>query len=49
MHTLNAELLPQPKVALKVANEIKERGTDLFKKGNFEQAQKKYIKALRCT
>lgn len=29
--------------------EIKERGTDLFKKGNFEQAQKKYIKALRCT
>ncbi|BGO90578.1 hypothetical protein NBRC10512_005298 [Rhodotorula toruloides] len=36
-----------PKTALKVAMEIKERGTDLFKKGNFEQAQKKYIKALR--
>ncbi|BGP23711.1 peptidyl-prolyl isomerase D [Rhodotorula toruloides] len=36
-----------PKVAYKVANEIKARGTDLFKKGNFEQAQKKYIKALR--
>ncbi|BGP31049.1 peptidyl-prolyl cis-trans isomerase cpr6 [Rhodotorula toruloides] len=36
-----------PKTALKVATEIKECGTDLFKKGNFEQAQKKYTKALR--
>ncbi|GAA5871310.1 hypothetical protein JCM1840_004409 [Sporobolomyces johnsonii] len=34
-------------VAYKIANEIKERGTELFKKGNYEQAQKKYIKALR--
>ncbi|GAA6001296.1 uncharacterized protein JCM10292_007002 [Rhodotorula paludigena] len=36
-----------PKVAYSVANEIKERGTALFKKGNFEQANKKYVKALR--
>ncbi|GAA5916166.1 uncharacterized protein JCM6883_000096 [Sporobolomyces salmoneus] len=31
----------------KIADEIKTKGTDLFKKGNFEQAQKKYVKALR--
>ncbi|GAA5886317.1 hypothetical protein JCM16303_003761 [Sporobolomyces ruberrimus] len=30
-----------------IADEIKVKGTDLFKKGNFEQAQKKYVKALR--
>ncbi|GAA5821081.1 hypothetical protein JCM3770_000082 [Rhodotorula araucariae] len=36
-----------PKVALQIAGEIKERGTELFKKGNFEQASKKYAKALR--
>ncbi|GAA6029639.1 hypothetical protein JCM8097_000980 [Rhodosporidiobolus ruineniae] len=36
-----------PKVVLKIAEEIKARGTELFKKGNFEQAQKKYVKALR--
>jgi hypothetical protein len=35
-------------VALDVANQIKERGTDLFKKGNYEQAAKKFVKALRC-
>ncbi|GAA6063124.1 hypothetical protein JCM10212_002327 [Sporobolomyces blumeae] len=34
-------------VTFKIANEVKEKGTDLFKKGNFEQAQKKYTKALR--
>ncbi|GAA5952472.1 hypothetical protein JCM21900_005320 [Sporobolomyces salmonicolor] len=34
-------------VAYEIANEIKQRGTELFKKGNYEQAQKKYIKALR--
>jgi len=32
-----------------IANGVKEKGTELFKKGNFEQAQKKYVKALRCT
>ena len=31
-----------------IANEVKEKGTELFKKGNFGEAQKKYIKALRC-
>ncbi|BGP14927.1 hypothetical protein JCM10213_003716 [Rhodosporidiobolus nylandii] len=36
-----------PKVVLKIADEIKSCGTDLFKKGNFQQAQKKYQKALR--
>lgn len=36
-----------PNVALDVANQIKERGTDLFKKGNYEQAAKKFVKALR--
>ncbi|GAA5985419.1 hypothetical protein JCM11641_000151 [Rhodosporidiobolus odoratus] len=36
-----------PKVALGIAEQIKTRGTELFKKGNFDQAQKKYIKALR--
>ncbi|GAA5992733.1 hypothetical protein JCM10908_006903 [Rhodotorula pacifica] len=36
-----------PEVALSVANQIKERGTDLFKKGNYEQAAKKFVKALR--
>lgn len=35
-------------MALDVANQIKERGTDLFKKGNYEQAAKKFVKALRC-
>ncbi|GAA5858858.1 hypothetical protein JCM5353_003144, partial [Sporobolomyces roseus] len=30
-----------------IANSVKEKGTELFKKGNFEQAQKKYVKALR--
>lgn len=37
-----------PKVVLKIADEIKARGTELFKAGNFAQAQKKYIKAIRC-
>lgn len=32
-----------------IAIEVKEKGTELFKKGNFEVAQKKYVKALRCT
>ncbi|BGP38944.1 peptidyl-prolyl cis-trans isomerase cpr6 [Rhodotorula kratochvilovae] len=36
-----------PKVALAIAGEVKERGTELFKKGEFEQAGKKYAKALR--
>ena len=31
-----------------IADDVKTKGTDLFKKGNFEQAQKKYVKALRC-
>ncbi|GAA5956795.1 hypothetical protein JCM3765_005739 [Sporobolomyces pararoseus] len=30
-----------------IADDVKTKGTDLFKKGNFEQAQKKYVKALR--
>jgi len=37
-----------PKVALDVASEIKERGTDLFKQGNYAQASKKWQKSLRC-
>ncbi|GAA5945205.1 hypothetical protein JCM3775_003698 [Rhodotorula graminis] len=36
-----------PQVALKVASEIKERGTDLFKQGNYAQASKKWQKSLR--
>ncbi|GAA5900615.1 hypothetical protein JCM6882_000922 [Rhodosporidiobolus microsporus] len=36
-----------PTVTLEIAEKIKALGTDLFKKGNFKQAQKKYIKALR--
>ena len=37
-----------PKVVLKIATDIKTRGTDFFKKGDFKTAQKKYQKALRC-
>ncbi|POY73997.1 putative Peptidylprolyl isomerase [Rhodotorula taiwanensis] len=36
-----------PNVAYDVANQIKDRGTQLFKAGNFEQAGKKFVKALR--
>ncbi|GAA5848752.1 hypothetical protein JCM9279_002932 [Rhodotorula babjevae] len=36
-----------PKVALQVASDIKERGTELFKQGNFPQASKKWQKSLR--
>ncbi|GAA5893929.1 hypothetical protein JCM8208_001281 [Rhodotorula glutinis] len=36
-----------PKVALEVASEIKERGTELFKQGNYAQASKKWQKSLR--
>lgn len=35
-------------MALEVANQIKERGMQLFRAGNFEQASKKFVKALRC-
>ncbi|GAA6023494.1 hypothetical protein JCM11491_006600 [Sporobolomyces phaffii] len=34
-------------VVYAIADEIKSKGTDLFKQANFDQAQKKYIKALR--
>lgn len=37
-----------PKVALAVAGEIKEKGTQLFKEGNFDQASRKWQKSLRC-
>ncbi|TNY19935.1 peptidyl-prolyl cis-trans isomerase Cpr7 [Rhodotorula diobovata] len=36
-----------PKVALAVAGEIKEKGTQLFKEGNFDQASRKWQKSLR--
>ncbi|GAA6014648.1 hypothetical protein JCM10207_006889 [Rhodosporidiobolus poonsookiae] len=36
-----------PKTVYQIADEIKARGTELFKKGNYEQAGKKYVKALR--
>ncbi|GAA5870552.1 hypothetical protein JCM8547_002046 [Rhodosporidiobolus lusitaniae] len=37
----------EPKTSLEIAEKIKARGTELFKAGNFAQANKKYIKALR--
>lgn len=37
-----------PKVVLKIATDIKNRGTEFFKKGDFKTAQRKYQKALRC-
>lgn len=41
--------LIQPKTAIKAATAIKELGTTAFKTGDFPLAQKKYLKALRCT
>ncbi|SCV70901.1 BQ2448_3663 [Microbotryum intermedium] len=37
-----------PRVVLKIATEIKTKGTELFKAGDFKAAQNKYRKALRC-
>lgn len=38
----------EAEVCLKIANDIKARGTEHFKKGEMDVALKKYTKALRC-
>ncbi|SGY79538.1 BQ5605_C008g05157 [Microbotryum silenes-dioicae] len=37
----------QPNIVLKIATEIKTKGTELFQAGDFKAAQSKYLKALR--
>lgn len=38
----------QPATALRIATEIKNKGTEAFKAGDVATAQKKYQKAIRC-
>lgn len=37
-----------PKVVVKIATDLKTKGTEYFKQGDFKTAQKKYQKAIRC-
>jgi peptidyl-prolyl isomerase D len=37
-----------PNVVLKIATDLKTKGTEYFKQGDFKTAQKKYQKAIRC-